>query len=112
MRIFFKKNCGNIQVLIYFFSHYRDSSLAAAALADVSIVVLDAQQRTVRARPKSEIEQQSICVNPQVVRRFEEAHLDQVTDLCFSGDSRWVVSASLDRTVKVWDVPTGEKKIF
>ena len=39
-----------------FLSHYRDSSLAAAALADVSIVVLDAQQRTVRRKPKSEIE--------------------------------------------------------
>ena len=42
-----------------------------------------------------------------VVRKFESAHLHTITDCCFSPDSRWVLTASLDATVKVWDLPTG-----
>ncbi len=68
---------------------HRDSNLCCAALADLSLAVLDVVSRT-------------------VVRRFPSAHANQVTDVAFSADSRWIVSASLDNTVKVWDVPTGE----
>ncbi len=67
---------------------HRDSGLMCASLADLSLVVLDLDSRS-------------------VARRFPSAHSATITDVAFSADSRWVVSASLDRCVKVWDVPTG-----
>ncbi|KAH8802643.1 Utp21 specific WD40 associated putative domain-containing protein [Xylogone sp. PMI_703] len=30
-----------------------------------------------------------------------------INDLCFSNDGRWIVAASADRVVRVWDLPTG-----
>ena len=31
----------------------------------------------------------------------------QVRDFCFSNDGRWIIAASLDSVVRVWDLPTG-----
>ena len=31
----------------------------------------------------------------------------QVTDFCFSDDGRWIVAASMDSLIRVWDLPTG-----
>ena len=33
-----------------------------------------------------------------------EGHIDRVTDLCFSKDGKWLLTSSMDRTLKVWDV--------
>lgn len=30
-----------------------------------------------------------------------------ITDLCFSNDGRWVIAASKDSVIRVWDLPTG-----
>lgn len=38
------------------------------------------------------------------VRRFK-GHTDRVTDLQLSEDCRWLLSASMDNTLRVWDVP-------
>ncbi|MEW5318032.1 MAG: hypothetical protein WDW38_009286 [Sanguina aurantia] len=41
---------------------------------------------------------------PRLVRRFV-GHSDRVTGLHMSADSRWLLSASMDGTLRVWDVP-------
>lgn len=49
------------------------------------------------------------CPAPQalrLVRRFR-GHTDRISDLQLSADCRWLLSASLDNTVRVWDVPGG-----
>ena len=33
--------------------------------------------------------------------------LGQVSDFCFSNDGRWIVAASMDSVIRVWDLPTG-----
>lgn len=33
--------------------------------------------------------------------------LGQISDLCFSNDGRWIIAASTDSVVRVWDLPTG-----
>jgi U3 small nucleolar RNA-associated protein 21 len=71
---------------------HRDSSLVAVSLADFSLEVVDAVAR-------------------KLVRTFS-GHAHQITDLCFSADSRWIMSASLDSTVKVWDVPAGKTNYY
>jgi U3 small nucleolar RNA-associated protein 21 len=66
---------------------HRPSSLLAVGLSDFSLQVIDVVARN-------------------VVRIFE-GHDDQLTDMTFSPDARWIVSSALDATLKVWDVPSG-----
>lgn len=40
-----------------------------------------------------------------IVRRFS-GHVAEITDACFSPDSRWLITASMDCTIKIWDIPT------
>ncbi|RIA88602.1 Utp21 specific WD40 associated putative domain-containing protein [Glomus cerebriforme] len=42
----------------------------------------------------------------KIVREFW-GHRNRITDLTFSPDGRWIVSASLDATIRTWDLPTG-----
>lgn len=39
-----------------------------------------------------------------IVRRFK-GHTDRITDLQFSADCRWLLSSSMDGTLRIWDVP-------
>lgn len=39
----------------------------------------------------------------RLVRKFE-GHTDRITDLCFSEDGKWLLSSSMDGTLRVWDV--------
>jgi U3 small nucleolar RNA-associated protein 21 len=40
----------------------------------------------------------------RVVRRFR-GHADRITDLALSADGRWLLTAAMDNTLRVWDVP-------
>jgi U3 small nucleolar RNA-associated protein 21 len=68
---------------------HRGAALLALACADRSARVFD-----VAAAP------------PRRVRVFS-GHGDAVTDLAFAADARWLLTASLDGALRVWDVPAG-----
>lgn len=67
---------------------HRDSSLLATALEDFNILLVDIDTRS-------------------IVRRFS-GHTSGVTDMTFSHDGRWLVTASIDATNRVWDLPSGQ----
>lgn len=67
---------------------HRESSLLALILANMSIQILD-------------------VMTHKVIRKLTQIHCDKLTDLAFSQDARWLITASLDKTLKVWDVPSG-----
>lgn len=69
--------------------HVRDSDLAAIALEDYSVVLFD-------------------CAALSIVRRFGATggHVGPISDLGFSPDGRSLFTASLDSSLRVWDVPT------
>nr|XP_043610060.1 U3 small nucleolar RNA-associated protein 21 homolog [Erigeron canadensis] len=39
----------------------------------------------------------------KLVRKFE-GHTDRITDICFSEDGKWLLSCSMDGTLRIWDV--------
>lgn len=63
------------------------SELVAFSCDDLSIRVVDIETR-------------------KVVREFWGC-VGQVNDFAFSGDGRWVIAASMDSIIRVWDLPTG-----
>lgn len=65
----------------------RESGLLGMILDDFSLQLLDLDTK-------------------RIVRTFE-GHTSRITDFDFNQDSRWLVSASLDRTIRVWDIPAG-----
>ncbi|OQR88110.1 hypothetical protein ACHHYP_07540 [Achlya hypogyna] len=69
-------------------SLHKDNNLVVAAGDDFVLRVLDIQTR-------------------KLVRRFT-GHTHWITDVCFSPDARWLLSASSDGSVRVWDLPTGK----
>lgn len=71
---------------------HRDSGLIALALADHTIKVFDYE-----------------TLNFKCIRSFNQnAHKNTITALAFMPDSRWLLSTSLDKTMRVWDLPSGQ----
>ncbi|QEU62202.1 Utp21 [Kluyveromyces lactis] len=67
--------------------YHRTSDLFALALDDLSIVVIDS-------------------VTQKVVRQLW-GHSNRISSFDFSPDGRWIISSSLDSTIRTWDLPTG-----
>lgn len=67
--------------------YHKSSDLIAVALDDLTIVIMD-------------------MVTKRIVRQLV-GHRNRITSLDFSPDGRWLVSASLDSTVRTWNLPTG-----
>ncbi|ALC46221.1 CG9799 [Drosophila busckii] len=65
---------------------HRESSMVAIALDTFKIYVVDIHTRV-------------------IVRKFV-GHTGKLNDMCFSPDSRWLISAGMDCTIKVWDIPS------
>lgn len=66
----------------------RSNGLLALALDDFSLELVDVATR-------------------RRVRRFADAHQAPISDFAFSAGSHWLVSASLDRTLKTWELASG-----
>ena len=67
--------------------HHRQSNLIALCCDDLSIRVVDTETRKL-------IRELWGCVG-------------QITDFTFSSDGRWIIAASLDSVIRIWDLPTG-----
>ncbi|XP_072549023.1 WD repeat-containing protein 36 [Salminus brasiliensis] len=66
---------------------HRDSGMLAIALDDFTISILDMETK-------------------RIVRRFC-GQRGQVNDMTFSPDGRWLIVASMDCTIRTWDLPSG-----
>ena len=66
---------------------HRQNDLIALSCDNLSIRVVD-------------------CETQKLVRELWGC-VGQITDFCFSEDGRWIVAASMDSVLRVWDLPTG-----
>ncbi|XP_044756628.1 WD repeat-containing protein 36 [Coccinella septempunctata] len=76
----------HLEESINFFRMNHENSLLAIAMEDFTINIVDIDVK-------------------RLIRRLE-GHTGQVTDLTFSPDSRWLISSSMDSSVKIWDIPS------
>ena len=67
--------------------YHRPSDLVALSCDDLSIRVVDTETK-------------------KLVRELWGC-LGQISDFCFSNDGRWIMAASMDSVIRVWDLPTG-----
>lgn len=67
--------------------YHRPSDLVALSCDDLSVRVVDAETK-------------------KLVRELWGC-LGQISDFCFSNDGRWIIAASMDSVIRVWDLPTG-----
>lgn len=75
-----------LQDSILFIRGHRESSMLCVALEDFTVLIID-------------------CDTKNIVRKFI-GHSAPVTDATFSSDSRWLITSSMDCTIKVWDIPS------
>ncbi|KJZ79244.1 hypothetical protein HIM_01395 [Hirsutella minnesotensis 3608] len=66
--------------------YYAANNLLAVACDDLSIRVVDMETK-------------------KTIREFWGPS-DKINDLCFSSDGRWIIAASQDLLIRVWDLPT------
>ena len=64
----------------------RDNSLLAVCCDDLKVRLYDVSSR-------------------RLVREFE-GHTNRITDVCLSSDGRWALTASADRSLRIYDIPT------
>ncbi|RKF72731.1 U3 small nucleolar RNA-associated protein 21-like protein [Golovinomyces cichoracearum] len=67
--------------------YFAPNDLIALACEDLSIRIIDIETK-------------------KVIREFAGCR-GTVNDFCFSNDGRWVIAASSDCIIRVWDLPTG-----
>lgn len=67
--------------------YHRSSDLVALSCDDLSIRIVDIETK-------------------RLVRELWGC-LGQISDFCFSHDGRWIIAASMDSVIRVWDLPTG-----
>ncbi|XP_075229735.1 WD repeat-containing protein 36 [Lycorma delicatula] len=73
---------------VNFFHAHKDSSVICIVLEDFTVLLLDLDTR-------------------KIVRKFS-GHSSVITDATFSPDARWLVTASMDQTIRTWDIPSGQ----
>jgi U3 small nucleolar RNA-associated protein 21 len=66
--------------------YHASNNLLAFACDDMSIRIVDMETK-------------------KTIREFWGPE-DSINDLCFSSDGRWIIAASNDKTIRVWDLPT------
>lgn len=67
--------------------YYRPSELIGLCCDDLSIRVVDSETKK--------------------LARELWGSMAQIRDFCFSNDGRWIIAASMDLVIRVWDLPTG-----
>ena len=92
--------------------HYLKILSALAEVTRLSVVAMEQDRKylgTVRSTPIESYPDRSFPDIPQWSVRHLSSHRREITGVAFSPDGHTLVSASLDRTIRFWDVMSGEE---
>ncbi|XP_058788671.1 WD repeat-containing protein 36 [Phymastichus coffea] len=78
----------NMEEPVEWIRAHRENSLIAVGLQNFTISIIDIDTK-------------------RIVRKFE-GHTGRLTDATFSPDARWLVSGAMDRTIRIWDIPSAQ----
>ena len=67
---------------------HRESGMLGVATDDFSVLIID-------------------CDTKKIIRKFN-GHSNKISDMTFSADARWLMTASMDCLIKVWDLPSSK----
>ncbi|XP_065216967.1 WD repeat-containing protein 36 [Planococcus citri] len=79
----------NLTDSVTFFTGHGESSILAVALDNFEVNIIDTDTHS-------------------VIRVLAQGHSSALTDITLSPDARWLVTASMDCTIKTWDIPSGK----
>lgn len=85
-------NMASPQHLVY----NRMNDLVAISTSNLEVKVLNSNSSSTQATTKLTL-----------VRSIKDAATNQVTDMGFSNDGKWLLLSSLDKCIRVWDLLTG-----
>ncbi|ERL92025.1 WD repeat-containing protein 36 isoform X1 [Dendroctonus ponderosae] len=77
----------NVEESVSFLRSHSENAMLAVGLDDFTISVVDIDTQ-------------------RVVRKFA-GHTGQLTDATFSPDSRWLITSSMDCSIRTWNIPSG-----
>ena len=78
----------NLAESVKFFRYHSECSMLAVALENFTLVVIDVDTKS-------------------IIRKFF-GHTAQITDATFAPDSRWLITSSMDCSIRTWDVPSAQ----
>lgn len=90
------------------FWSFKEGSLIKSLQLDSPITQIEIQRESgLLAVVCDDLVLRVFDVETQVLVRRLSGHSSLITDIAFSGDARWLASASGDGHLRVWDLPTG-----
>jgi U3 small nucleolar RNA-associated protein 21 len=87
---------------------YSGDVLNKRIMADAGELIRGANNSHHFAISKSNFQIEMIDMIQFVSGRNFVGHEKKITDFCFSHDNKYILSASLDKTIKVWDIMNNE----
>ena len=95
-QLLFIQQCHNDIITTLAFS--PDGKRIATGSADKSVKIWDAT-----GNPN----QPNVQNKEQLLLKGEKGHTDVIMSVAFSADGKWIVTGSLDKTIRVWDAAKG-----
>jgi WD40 repeat protein len=98
---------GGDFIMRYIFKFILDNHSSSRARYLLLVLLLYGCATTSLQKPVQDFSQTVLAKKP-ILTIDTGGHKAQIQDLMFTSDGRYLVSASTDKTVRVWDVSTGE----
>jgi U3 small nucleolar RNA-associated protein 21 len=93
--------------LLLFWDFSTHAPLGGVALPSPATALVAQRDAGLLALPCDDFAVRVVDVGSRALVRTFRGHTNRVTDVAFSPDGRWLLSAAMDGAVRTWDLPSG-----